>query len=226
MGIIGLNGFFLPLAVILSGGPFRSSELIVRDNAPIFINSATAECMHASNAVFAHFRGDIQLRFAERDGGVLFYIAGEKTCALGKNEKQEDISTEYPATAQFEAIDGEVADNPVGTWVDGSSEAMGDYSILEIDGRSQVGLAIFGTASHTNIAGSISTGDFLGLDDSSEGSRIHSSLGGDRESDCFLAIERIGKFLIVLDSDGNNRCGGQNVSFTGIYTSGKSDSGG
>ena len=160
MAIIGLNGFFLPLAVILSGGPFRSSELIVRDNAPIFINSATAECMHASNAVFAHFRGDIKLRFAERDGGVLFYIAGEKTCALGKNEKQEDISTQYPATAQFEANDGEAANNPVGNWVNGSAEAIGNHSVLEIDGRSQVGLAIFGTSSYTNMAGSSSTGEF------------------------------------------------------------------
>ena len=75
-------------------------------------------------------------------------------------------------------------------------------------------------------SGSSSTGDFLGFDDSNEGNRIHSSYKGQKDSDCFLDIEQIGKFLIVLDSDGNNRCGGQNVSFTGIYTSGKSDSGG
>ena len=93
MAIIGLNGFFAPLALMLFGAPSGLSELVIRDHAPIFINSATAECMHASNAVFAHFRGDIRLRFAERDGGVLIYVAGEKTCALGKNEKQEDIST-------------------------------------------------------------------------------------------------------------------------------------
>lgn len=219
MATIGLNGLFLPLAFALFGGAFEVSEPVVLEHTPNFMNTATAECMRPTSAVFAHFQGGIQLKFAKQDDGVLYYDTGEKICAFGKNEEYEDMPSEYPTAAQFEAADSDTSNNPVGTWIDGSFDTKRENSILEIDGRSQIGLVLFGTASYTNLAGSISTGDFLGFDDTSGGSRIHSSFKGQQNSDCFLDIEQIGKFLIVLDSGGNDRCGGQNVSFTGIYVS-------
>jgi hypothetical protein len=153
-------------------------------------------------------------------------VFDETACAVFVNAKG-DATYGLLENERLEAPSESVVEGPrafLGSWVRTEAE----ITVTEDGGGLRFeGSATFGALDPERVAsGGVNTGEFSVLAEPS-GSRFDFAVSQDQtgeafavaateagEFDCAIAMEAVGPYLVVSD---NRRCGGNNVSFTGVY---------
>lgn len=165
-----------------------------------------ASCPDAGKAcqLGAFVLRDDQLLVSRSEGGY--------DCATFVSDRGRETSGWLPV----KALEDAPADADwTGAWKRGTSA---EIRFAEADGD---GVTVSGNATYET-GGTANVGEFVAAITPS-GTRTEFATDGDKavpiasadENTCRIAMAQLGPYLVVRD---NNRCGGLNVSFTGIYT--------
>lgn len=203
----------------LTAFPAISCALLLASTAP-----ALADCKPVNEVIEAWASGGKPIQ-VEGDGSILIY--GEQgdgsQCTLTLDE--EGVYVFGSRAAGAGKSNSEYAVAATGEWVFRSDRIGGAASSIAFDASSNNETAIDGEASYTNSVGSISVGYFESVLKGSPQlpdafTRIPAMRGDPptASESCFLELRPLGRYLVVLDSGkATGRCGGENVSFTGVY---------
>jgi hypothetical protein len=176
----------------------------------VFICVAAAQDRPTTPCAFDGFSAPAKLAEVKRPAGgvmVVYHTGGDWTC--GYLQQRDGAGPAWLKSGDLREVPADPAptlDAWTGTWINGS----GRIRIAAHDGK----LHLAGKAEWHGAAGVVHTGDFEG-DAAPAGNRLH--FAGSGADSCTVDLTLIGKYLVV---DDNDRCGGMNVRFWGVWKRG------
>jgi hypothetical protein len=184
---------------------------------------ADAACPNLGEAIAQSFTTGVELQTNEA-GNALVYgkERSRQSCAVTIGDKGQYIFETPIGDAKLSSR----TETPlVGECYFGSADAGGHTGYLTFTETPSGNIEVGGDSSYTDSAGSVAVGYFEGELDREIAvktaivrARLRSQELAEKSNDCYLDIRHAGNLLIVLDRGAPlGRCGGQNVTFTGVY---------